>query len=324
MYYNCNIIFCLTLKIWYYEKNMIKKYLESFCCLISVLFLISCNHQYNMDDLEEKYMKVSDFAFVGNLHNTVMTKVNDGIPSEKIVSESSTKEEAVDAVATFIDVEMNKCNIKDYSKDLILKYKNFLKTEEFGSVLFSDATRGGEDIADILKKIEDMCDADVIELEDIPSLESMVHALSSKGLLSEKSIYFFENIISLMRRSYQGLLSDAEFERQIMNLVNEFDVSGYKIDSADGACVASVLSVAQSSYSWWKDNPDAVPVEGKVAQWVVVDTGGAVLGGFIYCFKNWNNRVVWSDLGSSCATSAVTGSLGLSAKIGKAIFSLFK
>lgn len=83
-----------------------------------------------------------------------------------------------------------KCNIKDYSKDLILKYKNFLKTEEFGSVLFSDATRGGEDIADILKKIEDMCDADVIELEDIPSLESMVHALSSKGLLSEKSIYF--------------------------------------------------------------------------------------------------------------------------------------
>lgn len=62
-----------------------------------------------MDDLEEKYMKVSDFAFVGNLHNTVMTKVNDGIPSEKIVSESSTKEEAVDAVATFIDVEMNKC-----------------------------------------------------------------------------------------------------------------------------------------------------------------------------------------------------------------------
>lgn len=277
-----------------------------------------------MDDLEEKYMKVSDFAFVGNLHNTVMTKVNDGIPSEKIVSESSTKEEAVDAVAMFIDVEMNKCNIKDYSKDLILKYKNFLKTEEFGRVLFSDATRGGEDIADILKKIEDMCNADVIELEDIPSLESMVHALSSKGLLSEKSIYFFENIISLMRRSYQGLLSDAEFERQIMNLVNEFDVSGYKIDSADGACVASVLSVAQSSYSWWKDNPDAVPVEGKVAQWVVVDTGGAVLGGFIYCFKNWNNRVVWSDLGSSCATSAVTGSLGLSAKIGKAIFSLFK
>lgn len=131
------------------KKNMIKKYLESFCCLISVLFLISCNHQYNMDDLEEKYMKVSDFAFVGNLHNTVMTKVNDGIPSEKIVSESSTKEEAVDAVAMFIDVEMNKCNIKDYSKDLILKYKNFLKTEEFGRVLFSDATRGGEDIADI-------------------------------------------------------------------------------------------------------------------------------------------------------------------------------
>ena len=51
-----------------------------------------------MDDLEEKYMKVSDLAFIGNLHNTVMTKVNDGIPSEKIVSESSTKEEAVDAV----------------------------------------------------------------------------------------------------------------------------------------------------------------------------------------------------------------------------------
>ena len=110
-----------------------------------------------------------------------------------------------------------------------------------------------------------------------------------------------------------------DFINGINSISEEFDKAGYEKDSVEGAAIASMLSIAKSSYEWWYQNPDYADSEnqGKLPQVVAMDLGGACAGVIFHAFQNWNNRLTWGGVGRAALWGAISGSTGLGGRIGR-------
>ena len=193
-----------------------KKFANLMIFIIIGFCLVACAEHENVTNNESDYMNVADFAFVGDLHNSIMTQVNNNIPVNEIVKNSTNEDEAVELVADFIDKEINQYHGDEVSGYCTVDmYRNFLKSEDFVNAIFRETTRNEISTDEVLSEMKEISNSNVIMLENLPSLTSMIYALRAENIISEKSASFLNRITESMIRNYQGLVSDAEFERQV-------------------------------------------------------------------------------------------------------------
>ena len=264
-------------------------------------------------------MMVSDYAYLGELHNGFMSNMLNNYS----VSESVTnKYELFDDITVF-NVQFAKDQITDISSDhlgFFSKYKSFLDKSSFSRYCVLRATRSSDD-----EGIESLINNGIVD-DNIPSVSSMLDYLYDSGVLEESSFNTLNTLVDLMVYSIEGQISDANFERRIDGLIEDFNAFGYSSDDYDGLIVASVLAISKSSLEWWKENPEASTAEDKMPQVVAADLAGAVTGAVIDAIVQGGTMIAgaqdswnWAETGWAALGGAVDGSLGISSKLAKVL-----
>lgn len=296
-----------------------------FCIVVSILslFFHSCKTEVIEDVDQKQFMSVSDYAYLGELHNSFMSNIHENY----YLSESiSTKTDLFKDITAFNLQHALKClpSIENDQLNYFAKFECFLDSDAFSKYCMTRATRS-DDI-----DFESLLD-NVSFDEGIPSLDCMLQYLHDSGCLDDYVFNMLNEIVDLVIYSIEGQISDANFERCIDEMIAEFDASNYPVDDYCGALAASVLAISRSSLDWWKENPDAIEAEDKVLPPVVAaDIGGAITGAVIDgiiqggkiisgCADKWD----WASTGLCALGGAVDGSLGISAKVGSYVLKFF-
>ena len=291
--------------------NIKNKIFGFFLLVFGFILMSSCESQ--VKDISDVKMKVSDFNYVGELHNKAMTytMVNiDTISFEKEHNNVAKAKKILSFDKEGLQVELVKYNCMVNPE----KYANFMLADDFGKYLLST----GNTSRTVGMKLDDIVKNDSLDLETMPSLYQILGTSQEQGIYSAKTASFIQRIIKLLQGSLEGLVSDDNFLKEIEAISCEFDKAGYDKDSAEGAAIASMLSVAKSSYQWWSENPNYINTESqsKLPHVVAMDLGGACAGIMFHAIQHWE-ELTWGGVGNAALWGAISGSTGLGGKIGR-------
>ena len=278
--------------------------------VLAVLF-VSCSSNTENNTCEIK----SDFSrmqLAGVLHNKTMNSVFNKIKSENNLIPTGDYEVMLDSIARLTKYSFDyECDSTQKSS-MHNQYKNFLNSSAFYNkiVAHKNISRGENDVDYIIENMRNASNSEYINLDSLVSVDEMLYALETKKIFPSKAVAIIRDIHDVICRSSEGTISDAEFKRRIDGAWEEFDAANFDENSREGLCVSAILYVTQASFEWWKEHQYEMPLEGKVAPWVALDSAGAVAGGVFHCVRNWNNRLQWKDLAIDCAEGAVCASIG--------------
>lgn len=288
-----------------------------------LLFICSCQSSTgNSSDESINNLRVEDLNFVGEFHNILMSNAssNFNITSNKKLDEKSR----VDSVLLFNINTVNKMaldsNEKEDINNFLKKYRNFIVSNKFETLI--DGTSSTRATADSIEKkgtFEEIVQDSVFSLDEIPSLTVTVKELFNNGNIDETSMNIYTELINLIEKSCAGLISDEELTKQVNNLIDKFNISGYNKGSYMGVSAGATLSISKASLEWWKANKSAIPNDSKIPHVIAMDIGGAIYGAALNAVyqtafnKNWS----WKSFGWSVASGAASGSLGMAGKVWK-------
>jgi hypothetical protein len=134
--------------------------------------------------------------------------------------------------------------------------------------------------------------------------------------ISDEAYLIIIELYQNLKLNYERKLSDDLLKQKVNELILKFDNLSYSEDSEEGKMVAVTLAISISSIEWWKQNPNAVGSNLKVAPWVAADVGGAIFGAV------WGGVVggSWKSAGIGALGGAIAGSTGIAGRIGKFLF----
>lgn len=244
------------------------------------MFSACQNESDNLNVLENgKTLKVADFTVWGELHNSILENVQENFIYSGMEANSDKSDKikkVLDFNLVFIDKTfVDESERKNMRKEMI-RYSNFVQADLFLDKILRDGTRADNSdmsIADAANVFNDS----IIDLDELPSLNVLNEAAFKSGLYSGSSYTLLKRLIDALNKNYKGLLSDTEYENVLSGIVKDFDALNFDETSAEGVNVAMVLSISEASYQWWKENPDAMPANGKIPTVVAADAAGALL-----------------------------------------------
>lgn len=286
------------------------------------MFSACQNESDNLNVLENgKTLKVADFAVWGELHNSILENVQENFIYSGMEANSDKSDKikkVLDFNLVFIDKTfVDESERKNMRKEMI-RYSNFVQADLFLDKILRDGTRADNSdmsIADAANVFNDS----IIDLDELPSLNVLNEAAFKSGLYSGSSYTLLKRLIDALNKNYKGLLSDTEYENVLSGIVKDFDALNFDETSAEGVNVAMVLSISEASYQWWKENPDAMPANGKIPTVVAADAAGAIVGllsnALYQGFTTKTHKMNWESLGWSTLSGAATGSLGCTGKL---------
>ncbi|MDE5727588.1 MAG: hypothetical protein K2L26_04380 [Duncaniella sp.] len=171
------------------------------------------------------------------------------------------------------------------------------------------------------------------------------HALNL-DMIDSKEYDMLLLLADYSKENATGLLSSYELENKVDDLINLWleaygDVDYSSIipseqngvygqipaidlkDFPEGAISGLVLNISKHSLVYW-NGPMSPARPERVAPWVAADAGGALIGAGGALLYHWisNTSVDWASVGYSAAVGAIDGSLGISGKIGRWLFSI--
>lgn len=286
------------------------------------MFSACQNESDNLNVLENgKTLKVADFAVWGELHNSILENVQENFIYSGMEANSDKSDKikkVLDFNLVFIDKTfVDESERKNMRKEMI-RYSNFVQADLFLDKILRDGTRADNSdmsIADAANVFNDS----IIDLDELPSLNVLNEAAFKSGLYSGSSYTLLKRLIDALNKNYKGLLSDTEYENVLSGIVKDFDALNFDETSAEGVNVAMVLSISEASYQWWKENPDAMPANGKIPTVVAADAAGAIVGllsnALYQGLTTKTHKMNWESLGWSALSGAATGSLGCTGKL---------
>ena len=274
--------------------------------VISAITIFACSNEEETATKEEsKFIKVDDMAFVGELHNAVMSGVLREDSIRHFINLSEGRENAIENLRKLTEEQLKKFSGESHE---LKKYKHIFEPEKVCKSLFqATRTRGRHDL--VLKEIENLSKKETLDLEDFPNIYDIVDAFNEEGIISDKGYRFYIDILTLTEDGLNERINYDEMSAQIQHLKRAFNDGNFSIESIDGGALASTLSVAESSLEWWEENHDSIPIQN-LPPWVAADITGGAIGLVFYCFENWNERVVLKKLGLKVADGAVSFSIG--------------
>lgn len=296
-----------------------KKVYLAFAAVLAVFTLIlwGCNKESTLEP--SNTMKVADYDYLGKMHNDFMSNALNNL---NVTVTDKNKDDVLSAITSFNVDYAHKSYSKILPEDIssFNDFQKFLDNTAFNKYILKKDTKGTG------SNVEDYFLNETGELEDMPSLSSMIDYLYSLGTLQDKSYNLLSEIVSTLSESVEGQISDANFCGNIDRLVENFDNQGFNNGDIDGEMVASILAISTASIEWWQENPDAALAEDKMPAVVAADLGGAITGVVIDGIRQgiclgagFQDGWDWASTGWAALGGAVDGSLGISSKIIKLI-----
>ncbi len=260
----------------------------------------------------EKTSDYSKMKMAGTLHNQTMSAVFNQIKSNNELIPTDDYEVMLDSFARIAKTSFDIACGNKASDNIYKKYKYFLDPEAFYTKIGArrPITRSAKSVDATLEKVEKAINSECINLDSLASIDEMIFAYESKGIISKEAANILRKTQDLLCRSSEGTISDAELKRQLDEIWSDLYAAKFSEESFEGNGIAATLYVAQSSYDWWKENQLEMPQQGKVAQWVALDGMGAAAGLLLHCLEHWNDKLHWKEVGWAVANGAVMTSLG--------------
>ena len=297
-----------------------KKVFSAFAAALAVfsLFLFGCGKDSTITS-SNYTLKVSDYDYLGTMHNDFMSNALNNL---NITTTDKTKEEVLSEITAFnVDYAQKSYNgimpgrIKSFDD-----FKELLDNTALNKYILGKKTKGAE------ISVEEYFSNETGNLEDMPSLQSMIDYLHSCGTLRNESYILLNELITALSSSIEGQISDANFSRKIDKFIVRFSNQRYRKDDIDGVMLASILSITSASAEWWQNNPEASSVESKIHPAIVADAAGAITGVVIDAIRQGISMAVgaqdcwdWGSTGWAAVGGAVDGSIGISSKVFKAL-----
>jgi hypothetical protein len=294
-------------------KNLILSFVS---ILIMGVFVSSCSKSEDELQVPESNEKLdfADFEKLGVIHNRFMTNFKDNFRIDPTIDSRSVAIESVNqfnlAFADKItDIPEGE---KQLFKTLLEENKRFVDSQAFYKEAFvsSNALRsGGEDSQGLL-------------------LDCLKEAFANDMI--DQFEYEKLKLIGLKtKENYEGSVLDAELEKLIISIKDEWVSKKYTENSKHGRALAYTLAISLASIEWWKENPDAASSGLRATTVLPVfvgrDIAGAIIGGVSSGVGSYatGGSVNWKSVGWGAGAGAVLGSIGAVAQLGGWISKLF-
>lgn len=240
--------------------------------------------------------------------------------------ENKSQEEVVDYLANKIERKAATL-VPDEEVDVAMasmrKFKNLLDGKRVEKKLFSSEvlTR-----AAMKPAMTNIAEADIIEINSIPSLKSIACSINENQAYTDKEKLYLNKIVDLITLADKGLVSDDNFENRINKIIKDFDGEGFNENSVGALSIASALSIAKYSTEWWKENKDQIidgPIDSTgpvgIAHIVARDLAGAFVGAAINAGTQavYNSRWSWRSFGTAVGMGALSASCGWVGKVAR-------
>lgn len=288
-----------------------------------VILVCSCSHDFTeIQQPNEGKATISDFSYIGVAHNAILSNAQANFFPDKVSEKELSKEERINYVIDFnIDYIMQSDVCVEFDKEIMVNkiryYKNLLDLENINlfSTPISHLTKSSN------SKVSDNSQSGMIVSDTIQSIEDIncvflyLEDAYSQNIITEDAYKILKELSEIARLNNAGLTTDARFQEQIASLISRVDLAEYTKGDPTIECVGPVLSIVQSSMTWWSENPEAIPTEGKIAPWVIMDAAGAIDG--IVCYAIMTRQCNWKDAGVSALVSGAVSSLGGTMRIFK-------
>lgn len=286
-------------------------------------FFSSCTPSESVALEEKNNAKVSDYSYLGELHNGMLENANHNFASDS-TSLGETIDEKISNVVNFnidyiLKAETNNID-KEYVISKLWYCRNMLNLEKRMSInSLSALTRSATIITD--DEIAELQNDSVLSIKFINHISSYIDYAFKSNIINDDSFQILNKLISLIQQSNEGLISDSNFEKEILSIIADVDNKGYNSDSPTIKCVGPILAITISSLDWWKNHPEAISVENKVPQVVAIDAAGAVEGVVGYCLTT--NDTTWKGAGMSALAGAALSSVSMGSRVLKYLKKLF-
>lgn len=292
---------------------------------IALFVFCSCSQQENLNNEYVKSLKVSDFTYIGELHNLILDNSESNFMSDStLVNSLQTKEDAIDYIIQFNKGYIENTSLlseaeKNKTSSILPYYKNLLKVDLVINSMakIQDSTRSGGESDDDIDYYKDE-----LTESDIENCAQYLNEAYSDGLFPDGAYVILNELLNLIHLNYLGLISDAYFEESIDNLILQAEEIEYEEEEVMVESVGPVLSIAKYSMDWWENNPQAMISTGKIAPWVALDTLGAVEGIVSYALTTKGKNCNVKDAAINALAGGVLTSLGGTSKLVKLIKTL--
>ena len=243
----------------------------------------------------------------------------DNLMDNFIVEDSILQQCSMDEFLTYV-ADFNKDYLKtavlhpsvnpDYAIRLVDENKELLNYEALSDALCQASTFTPVSRTDETVSLNQLTPLEVIErgFESIRSGYSM-------GVFTKDTYVILNDLFTVILKNHQGLLSDRNFENEVDKLIKRVDNTHYTLNEPTIQTVGPVLALSQSSIDWWSTHPDALPVNGKIAPWVIADAVGAIERVVAYAITTSKANCNLKDAGVNALVGGVLGSLGGTAKL---------
>ena len=284
------------------KLKIMKKILYIAIAALFLLQLTGCNKTNNDDNLSN--ITENPYAYIGKLHNDFMTNVKNNFnPNPEI----TTLEDGIDFIKDFHVAHVLQSDLTPEEKEMYIaffnEYKRFVNTPEFYNEFFASNSKNSED-----------CE-----------YFNIMKEAYSFGIIDDFEIDRLNLIGQLLIENYEGVTSDSELERIILQIQDEWSAKRYAVNSDKGQILAMTLAISISSIEWWKENPDAIELTRALPAVVGVDISNGIVGavvGAINCYIN-TGGVTWGSVACGAAIGAISGSTGAAGKLWKWLTGLF-
>ena len=260
--------------------------LKTFLLLGTTITLIASCSSNIMDNTNTEDMssaKISDYNYLGDIHNLFMSNIQEHLTTDQKIE---SVDEGIDYILDFntrlvakIDIDKYGIDKRDFIKGLSY-YKNLVNAVHFENALVEqNDTRANLSNKSVLtlNDFETLANDSVLDVSDLPNVKSLVNFVKDNDLITTETYNYLQELLSLIDKSVAGLISDEKFEQELDQMIAKIDNAKYQKECPTINTVGPVFALSKSSLQWWEENPQAIPVEGKIPHVVAMDAAGAIV-----------------------------------------------
>lgn len=287
--------------------------------VIVVAILCACDSSSEMNTGNTKIGKVADYAYIGEMHNLLMDNAKDNFSCDSESISSMTQIEKIDYVLDFntkyaytimqsnLAAEDVSAGMAYYRRSVLPLYRHIDRKTRANSTKLTE------------EQIQEIFNDTILHIDDVETLYQLIDYAKEHKMLTTEAYDCLYKLMTLTDESHFGLISDDELEIEVDRIIENIDDAKYTVGNSTLNVVGPVLSVADSSLEWWRENPDAQFDNTKLAPLVAADISGAIVGAvgnlFLQALTTKTNRVNWKSLGYSALYSGACASTGAVGKL---------
>lgn len=274
------------------------KIMRKLIIIFFTLVFVSCEQEIlnngllsNSNKSSSQLLKISDFNYLGSIHNLAMDNVQNNF-DESLYPSNLPLESKFDVISNF--------NVQFI--DNLAGYENVIdKVEVTNQVNIHKSLVSNKQLFSYL--------TDNSSFQNL-KLSQMINDLNDNNMIDlfEKNLIL--SLVDISIKNKNGEISNSELEIIINSQIDKWNMQGYTKNGSYGFISGEILNISLYSVKYW--NHGGYSGE-KVAPWVAADVGGAIWG------AAWGGIVggSWRAAGVGALGGAIGGSTGIAGRIGK-------